>query len=131
MITRRGGVGLGPTDLRIDRQLQQLQGGAASGVAPLAGSPPVTGARLPSSFDRDDQPLPSLGDPLSTTSLLLDRAADGLAAGRTAQARSDLSIAGQMLDPLRAGPLDGADKAKADALAGRLTALTARLPAGN
>lgn len=130
MISRRGGVALSPADQRIDRQLQQVQGaGATTGVAPLAGSPPVTQSRLPSSFDRSDQELPSMGDPLGTTSLLLDRAADGLAAGRTAQARSDLSVAAGLLDPLRSGPLDGTTRARADALAGRLATLTAKLPA--
>ena len=82
--------------------------------------------RLPSSVDRSDALLPSLGDPLRMVSLLLDRADEGLSAGRTAQARSDLSMADQELGPLRAGPLDGAAKAQADALATRLATLSGR-----
>ncbi len=127
LIQRRGGVDLGPSDLRIDRQLQGVQAGRASAAAPIATAPPPPGVRLPSSVDRSAALLPSLGDPLRMVSLLLDRADEGLAAGRTAQARSDLSMAGQELAPLRAGPLDGAAKAQADALAGRLQGLSARL----
>lgn len=129
LIQRRGGVALGPSDLMIDRQLRGVQAGGRSATSPIVPSPSPPGSSLPSSVDHGGAPLPSLGDPLRVVSLLLDRADEGLAAGRTAQAQSDLSMAGRELAPLREGPLDGATKAEADALAGRLETLSGRLTA--
>jgi hypothetical protein len=121
-ILRSGhGVALDPSARRVERSLQGLQTPPGIGRAPM-GPQTAPSDRLPSSLDDDLLPQRS---PTSLARSLLDRAADGLAGGRSDQARSDLVTAEQQLEVL---PASGVDAAETAALRQRAADLRRQLP---
>lgn len=115
------GVAYGPAGSRINRDLRGLAS-RSYGLVPGGGdvSDPQRFEPLPGT-QSDRETLPSLTPPTRIIARLLDRAETGLAAGRAAQAASDLSTAEQGLAGL--GPLEGARS-----LAARAERLRSRLP---
>jgi hypothetical protein len=109
---------LSPTQRRVERGLDALStADPAAGAATSARRPAPPTDNLPSSYD-DDAFLPqSRGS--SVVQGLLDRAADGIAASRLDQARSDLALAERQLDTL--------DDAEAVPLRDQAVALRLRL----
>lgn len=103
---------------------------AASGQGRIAGAAPPRPARapepLPFSADtsRDRELFDAERDPLATADLLLERAAEGIAEGRTDAARSDLSFAAAELQ-MAASQADAGRLGRARR---RLSELEARLP---
>lgn len=103
---------------------------AASGQGRIARSQPPRPARapepLPFSADtsRDRELFDAERDPLATADLLLERAAEGIAEGRTDGARSDLSLAAAELQ-MAGGQ---ADPGRLERARRRLGELEARLP---
>lgn len=110
------------TGRRLDRTAQ-AEGAARPSVPPR---PPAAAEPLPFSADttRDRELFEAERDPLATANLLLERAAEGIAEGRTDAARSDLSLAAAELQ-MAAGD---AERAKLERARRRLGELEARLP---
>lgn len=112
--------------LETERRLERaLAGGRAAG--PVPPRPARAGEPLPFSADtsRDRELFEDERDPLATADLLLERAAEGIAEGRTEAARSDLSLAAAELQ-MAAG---SADPRRLERAKKRLGELEARLPA--
>jgi hypothetical protein len=127
LYSRSRGVYLNNQEADVERRLDQ----AGRELTRQRQEPPApaTGARtgerdgaLPSTYG-EDAPLPSMRRELGTIGGLMDRAQTALAAGRQAQAASDLATARGLLNGLEPG-----DGLPADTLAGlrsRLDTLTA------
>jgi hypothetical protein len=124
-----GGVFLSPERRRLDRQLGAV--GAATATDSQRAPARVPGTKavrpdLPNTYGDDNAPLPSM-QPLFTVGALLDRAQAGIADGRPASARSDLSIAQSQLSTLRQSGDFGADDPDLGAAEARAAALGASL----
>jgi hypothetical protein len=118
------GVALDPEARRAERRLEGLiQDEAARGAAAVPGRIYRPAPDLPASYEEREL-LPAIA-PTGLASSLLDRAADGLAAGRTDQARSDLALAEHEIDAL--GRSLGADDAEVAVLRARAQDLRQRL----
>lgn len=126
---QRLGAGLDSGPLQLERRLDAAEREAArrrlDRPQPEAPGQPREN-ELPSSYGDAAAPLPSMNRTLSTIGGLLDRAEEAMAAGRGAQATSDLSTAKALL----AG-LEPADDVPAESLASlerRLTSLSGAEP---
>lgn len=97
LIRDSGGVTLDPERLRLERRLERLD--RLPEPSPSTISPPA-GGELPFSARHQPFGLSGAGGPLATARRLLARAADGMAEGRPAQARSDIRAARAELDRL-------------------------------
>jgi hypothetical protein len=94
------GTALDPEALRAERRLEGVIGDeAARRGAAAPGTVDRPTPDLPASYDQDRDYLPRPA-PSGLAPMLLDRAEEGLVAGRTDQARSDLAIAEREIDGL-------------------------------
>jgi hypothetical protein len=109
------------TERRLERVSQ-----AGRSAEPVPPRPARAGERLPFSADtsRDRELFAVERDPLATADLLLERAAEGIAEGRTDAARSDLAFAAAELQMA----VGTADPARLERARQRLGELQARLP---
>lgn len=127
LITRSRGVNLTPEQSRLQGDLDRLQQErswqATTGERPPIPTRPAAGDRLPGTID-DEGGLPSFSG-TATAGLLLGRAQDAIAAGRTGQARSDLATARALVDGF--GGDDAAERATIADLQARMADLSRRL----
>lgn len=115
-----------PDAITTEQRLERAASGQGRAVGPVPPRPARAGEPLPFSADtsRDRELFDVERDPLATADLLLERAAEGIAEGRTDAARSDLSLAAVELQ--MAG--GAADAGRLDRARRRLGELEARLP---
>lgn len=111
--------------ITTEQRLERAASGQGRAVGPVPPRPARAGEPLPFSADtsRDRELFATERDPLATADLLLERAAEGIAEGRTDAARSDLSLAAAELQ-MAAGL---ADAGRLDRARRRLGELEARL----
>jgi hypothetical protein len=111
--------------LTTEQRLERARAGGRS-AEPVPPRPPRAAGLLPFSADtsRDRELFGLERDPLATADLLLERAAEGLAEGRTDAARSDLAFAAAELQ-IAVGT---ADPTRLERARKRLRELEARLP---
>lgn len=115
------GVNFGPEGARINRQLRAL--GNAPPPAGVPEPPSVASPGLPpqpGTLSRDPALLPSLTPDAAVVGQLLDRAENGINAGRRDQARSDLATADQGLAGLSSVGTAAGLSARAAALHARI-----------
>lgn len=111
--------------VETERRLERTRAGGRS-AEPVPPRPPRAAGLLPFSADtsRDHELFGLERDPLRTADLLLERAAEGLAEGRTDAARSDLSLAAAEIQMA----VGVAETARLERARKRLRELEARLP---
>ncbi|MDX6751602.1 hypothetical protein SH611_17490 [Geminicoccaceae bacterium 1502E] len=119
-----GGGDFTPEQRRLERRLERVRRPLPPPAAGQEHAP--SGEKLPFSAGAGQAPLPASSEPLAIVRRLLARAADGVEAGRMAQARSDLAAAAGELDRLPPEAAEGAAAVRRD-----LDALAGRVPRGH
>jgi hypothetical protein len=115
-----------PEAIETERRLERAARAGGRATGPLPPRPARASEPLPFSADtsRDRELFAEERDPLATADLLLERAAEGIAEGRTEAARSDLALAAVELQ-MAAG---SGDPRRLERARKRLGELEARLP---
>src|SRR5205823_5645123 len=103
LLHRGNGVALPPAQREVEQRLDSVIERGTGRAGAVEPGPLLPSPQLPASYD--DQQLVPHPEPADLAKTLIDRATQGLLAGRTDQARSDLALAQSELEGLPASQL--------------------------